>query len=153
MAGIPTLHDACLVGISLSEKRAVLTAKTPDDKEWQIVIHGVDALLVDEFRDGNVISFFEVYLQSEPPRDIIERLFISPHPSAAPKYHQRYSELMDTKCRAVEAGELVLAWLAPVYGVEVVVLGSSLEALQVITEVRLPQQCFSDCQQTTTLRA
>lgn len=139
MTGIPTLHDACLIGISLSEKKAVLTAKTPDAEVWQIVIQGVDGLLVHEFRDGNVISYFEIYKQSDPPRDVIERLFISPHPSAAPKYHQLYSELMDTKCRAVEAGELVLAWLKPVYGVEVVVLGSSLEALKVITKVHFPQ--------------
>lgn len=128
MNGIPTFHDALLTGISLEEKRLILTICRVDGEIWRVVVDGVQALQVDEFREGNIISYMEAVERSDPPRDILERLFTPPHPAAAQQYHDAHALLLDAKCRMVRDGEAVLVMATPSYGAELAAFGVSFEA-------------------------
>lgn len=131
MSSFPSFHDALLTGVALSEKRATLTLLQVSGEKWEVVIGDVQALQMDEFREGNIINYFEVVASSQPPRNVLERLFTSPHPSAAQEYHDAHTKLLDAKSCMVLAGEAALVMITPSYGAEFCALGASVEAYQV----------------------
>ncbi|WP_333605186.1 hypothetical protein [Novosphingobium sp.] len=128
MNSVPGFHDALLTGISLAEKRVILAISRVNGELWHAIVHGVQALQVDEFREGNIISHFEVVAGSEPSRDILKRLFTPPHPAAEQQYHDAHAQLLDAKSRMVRDSEAVLVMVIPSYGAELAAFGVSFEA-------------------------
>ncbi len=111
------LHDAEFDGIVINDKVCTLYFRRADGQRLEVVLSGVDALHMDEFRQGNVVLFFET-ITGELPSEVLnlERLYGSPHPSAAEKYHRQFEAVRSGKRQAIEAGELILVEMQPGYG-------------------------------------
>ena len=130
MIEVPRLHDGYLTAIALADKQATFTAKSVEGERWQIVVRGVQALQVDDFREGNIINCIEVITRAQPPREVMERLFTPPHDNAAAEYHLAHGEFLDQKCEAIRSGEFTLIMITPSYGAEVAALGTSVDFLR-----------------------
>ena len=128
----PLLHDGYLVGIALRGREATFTAETVGGERWQIIIHGVQALRVDDFREGNIISYFEIVTETQPLHDAMGRLYPPLGAGVSSVYHQQHSKFFDAMCGAVQAGELALVLIQSSYGADVAVLGKSVETLRVV---------------------
>jgi hypothetical protein len=63
----PCFHDALLTGVSLEDRRAIFAIDHVDGGKWRVVVNDVQALQIDEFREGNIISYFEVVTGTVPP--------------------------------------------------------------------------------------
>ncbi|WP_420381431.1 hypothetical protein [Novosphingobium sp.] len=131
MASIPSFHDAKLIGVALDGKRATLIVMQVNGEKWQVAIHDVQALQMDEFREGNIISYFEAVSGEKVPRNVLEILFTPPHPSAAEEYHAAHARLLDAKSALVQAGEAVLVMITPSYGAEFAAFGAAFDAFPV----------------------
>ena len=127
----PCFHDALLTGVSLEDRRAIFAIDHVDGGKWRVVVNDVQALQIDEFREGNIISYFEVVTGTVPPREVLERLFSAPHPDAAKEYHDAYTKLLNDKVEAVLTGAAVMLLISPSYGAEVAVMGASVDRLKI----------------------
>lgn len=134
MANSPRFHDAQLVGIALDCKRATLTVVQVNGKKWQIAIEDVQALHLNDFREGNIISDFAAFSGEDVPGGILEILFTPPHPAAAERYHAEHARLLDAKRALVQAGDAVLVVITPSYGAEFAALGARLEAFPITSD-------------------
>lgn len=131
MERVPDFHDGYLTGISLERECAELAISLENGEKWRVTIHGVQALHVDEFREGNVINRFDAVCRSTPARDILQRLFYPPHPSAAREFHEQHAALLKNKSEMVTAGQAVLIVITPSYGAELLAFGERYEAIPI----------------------
>ena len=80
-------------------------------------LHEVDALQLDEMREGNIAILFEETRGERPSAHIdMEKLYTPPHPSASEQYHKQYRASMETKLVAIANGELSLVVMEPAIG-------------------------------------
>lgn len=57
----PALHDGLVRGLLLcKDKRLLLPVETSDGSRFCLVMHGVDRLRADDFRQGNIILSIDV---------------------------------------------------------------------------------------------
>ncbi|WP_441707066.1 hypothetical protein [Hyphomicrobium sp. 2TAF46] len=117
---IPSFHDGNLTGVQLAEGQVTLTLKRVDGQMYELVLSSVQALQMDDFREGNIINRLRVIQGSVPHSEILERLFPPPHPSAAENYHAAHAKSLQTKALKVEAGEAVVILIDPSYGADLV---------------------------------
>ncbi|RIV88912.1 hypothetical protein [Aurantiacibacter zhengii] len=113
------LHDATFDGIVIMEKVATLYFRATDGRGCEARLSGIDALHMDDFQQGNIVVLFET-TTGEPPRKTVglERLYGSPHPSAAKQYHEKSEAFLARKHRAIEAGELTVVEMVPAIGAD-----------------------------------
>lgn len=132
------LHDGRLRSIAVSEGHAVLGLTHVDGRRFILKLGGVEALCVDGFREGNIISELEVVSGSDFDADSIsagdvlaslETLFLRPHQSAAEKYHAAYNAFRDKQLARLEAGTAKLVLLEPAYGADLLAYCSSVELI------------------------
>ena len=118
----PSFHDGYMTGVAVGEDNATRSLKRANGEVWQIRLPAIQALKMDDFRQGNIILSLETF--SSTPSDIalIERLYEAPHPSAAPKYHDAHIQLISRKMAMIESGETTLLVLTPSYGADLVAL-------------------------------
>ena len=111
------LHDAFFDGIVIKDKVATLYFSTADRRGCEVRLSGIDALHMDDFQQGNIVVSFEA-TTGEPPRKTVnlERLYGSPHPSAAREYHEKFEAFLARKHGAIEAGELTVVEMQPAIG-------------------------------------
>ncbi|ADU14684.1 hypothetical protein [Asticcacaulis excentricus] len=125
---IPSFHDAKFVGIQLLGEKARLTLVRYNGEPWEIVLTGLEALQMDNFRQGNIVTHFELIQKVRPDKELLERLFPSPHPAAAQVYQDAYAEFLDKKVALVEAGQAVLLSIEPAYGADLIAFTGQLSA-------------------------
>lgn len=132
------LHDGRLRSVSVSEGYALLGLTHVDGRRFILKLGGVEALCVDGFREGNIISELEVVSGSDfeavgiSPGDVLaslEALFLRPHQSAAEKYHAAYDAFRDKQLARLEAGTAKLVLLEPAYGADLLAYCSSVELI------------------------
>ena len=113
------LHDATFDGIVIKDQVATLYFSRADGRGCEVTLSGIDALHMDDFQQGNIVVLFEV-TSGEPPRKSLdfERLYGSPHPSAAKEYHEKSESFRARKHRAIEAGELTVVEMQPAIGAD-----------------------------------
>lgn len=116
----PTFHDGLVTGLRLAGDGGVIYLTHLGGAEWRLVLAGVQALQMDDFRQGNIISAVWVINGTRPDPALLERLYPGPHPSAAAEYHQAHAALMSAKAAMVERGEAVLLVIEPSYGADLV---------------------------------
>ncbi|HZU63265.1 MAG TPA: hypothetical protein VFF98_06255 [Novosphingobium sp.] len=51
-----------------------------------MAINDVQSLQIDEYSEENIISYYKISARTVPSREILEHLFIPPHPAAAKEY-------------------------------------------------------------------
>jgi len=113
------LHDATFDGIVVKARVATLYFSTTDGRGYEVQLSGIDALHMNDFQQGNIVVLFET-TTGEPPRKALdlERLYGSPHPSAAKEYHEKSEVFRTMRRRAIEAGELTLVEMQPAIGAD-----------------------------------
>lgn len=132
------LHDGQLRSISVGEGYALLGLTHVDGRSFILKLGSVEALCVDSFRQGNIISELEVVSGSDfeaagmsagDVRASLEVLFLRPHQSAAEKYHAAYEAFLDKQLARLEAGTAKLVLLEPAYGADLLAYCSSVELI------------------------
>ncbi|MCA0977162.1 hypothetical protein LCM19_02155 [Qipengyuania flava] len=113
------LHDATIDGIVVKDKVATLYFIATDGRGCEVRLSGIDALHMDDFQQGNIVVLFET-TNGEHSRTTVdlERLYGSPHPSAAKEYHEKSEALLARKHRAIATGELTLIEMQPAIGAD-----------------------------------
>lgn len=111
------LHDAAFDGRVMQGKDCTMFFTRTDGSGCEVHLGGVDALQMDDFREGNIVVFFGT-TKRETPSNLanVERLYTPPHPSAAAEYHEKYETFRDRKIGAVVAGELTFVEMEPAIG-------------------------------------
>ncbi|MXO47611.1 hypothetical protein GRI69_05000 [Erythrobacter vulgaris] len=111
------LHDATFDGLVLQGKGCTMFFSRTDGSGCEVHLGGVDALQMDDFREGNMVVFFGTTTREAPSNlTNLERLYTPPHMSASAEYHEKYASLRDRKISAVVAGELTLIEMEPAIG-------------------------------------
>ena len=81
---------------------------------------------MDDFHEGNIVGLFETTTGVPPSKSIdLERLYPSPHASAAEEYHSKHAAFLDRKIRSIEAGELTLVEMQPAIGADLLAVCQS----------------------------
>ena len=122
------LHDAIFDGIVTSDRKSTLYFTRSTGAGCSVTLLEVDALQIDDFRDGNIVVLFEI-TNGEAPNSSIkwERLFPAPHPSAEEAYQTKHAEFLRLKLLAIEAGELTLVEMQPAFGADLLAVCGSVE--------------------------
>ena len=122
---IPSFHDGYVTSIVLGEKAATLGLRQCDGPDYELVLAGVEALEVDDFRQGNII--FEVGVitgrdpdDGAPIEELLERLFPGPHAQSAKHYHESHSTFLAERIARIASGEAALVTITPSYGCDLV---------------------------------
>lgn len=111
------LHDAYCDGLNLSGADCTLYFHRSDASTYQVELTGIDALQLDGFREGNIVSIFVTASGEETlASDALDLLYPPPHPNAAAEYHVKYAEFRRQKCSAIAAGELTFVEMQSSYG-------------------------------------
>ena len=130
------MHDGTLTSVAVSEGEAVLGLVHVDGRRFCLQLSGVEALLLDDFRESNIVSelqvvtgpkFEEVGLSPGDVRSTFELLFTRPHPDAAHEYHEAYENALDTQIGRLEEGSMQLVILDPAYGADLVAFCASVD--------------------------
>lgn len=125
------LHDSILNGVVLAGKSARLHFVQTNLAPYVVELSGIDAMQMDDFREGNIVSIFEAIQGEEPSTEVgWDRLYPPPHPTAAEQYHQEYRELLRSKQAAIAAGKLTLVQMVPSLGADLLVVCESLETVE-----------------------
>ncbi|CAN7503748.1 hypothetical protein LJR066_003317 [Acidovorax sp. LjRoot66] len=103
----PDVHDAKLIGILLRGKDAVIELETADRKTLRLVLFGVQRLVADNFREGNILLDVAVVTGSKVSiRDVAAAYGVKPE-------NQKFlTEVVDL----VASGALTVVTLNPSYG-------------------------------------
>lgn len=119
MDDIPHLHDGHLTGIRLLSKSATIYLRTIDGDDYELLLEGLEALHLEDVREGNIISHVDIVARRTPsPMVGLERLFGPPHPSAAPEYHEAHRAIMAKQVSRIKSGEICLVVIVPSYGAD-----------------------------------
>jgi len=87
--------------------------------EYELLLEGLEALHVEDFREGNIISLVEIVTGHPPHADTdFDRLFVPPHPSAAEQYHDAHALVLKRQIARIENGETSLVLIVPSYGAD-----------------------------------
>lgn len=112
-------HDGYVTGIRLREEAATIYLRQVSGAEYELLLEGLEALQVEDFREGNIISLVEVVTGRIPYADTdFDRLFVSPHPSAAAQYHDAHALVLKRQIARIENGEASLVIIVPSYGAD-----------------------------------
>ncbi|MFC7377751.1 hypothetical protein [Brevundimonas sp. GCM10030266] len=118
----PSFHDGSLTGIRTSVGTATLFITRVDGAHWAVELEDVEQLLANDFRQGNIISSFEVLTGVSVRRDWLEELMPGPHPSAANPFHDAHVVVLDRTLSRIAASELNLVVISPSYGCDFLAL-------------------------------
>jgi hypothetical protein len=117
------LHDATFDGLVMQGKDCRMFFSRSDGSGCEVLLNGVDALQMDDFREGNIVVYCGTTTREHlgRPSDLA-RLYTPPHPSAAAEYHEAHAGLLNRKVDAVIAGELIFVEVSPAIGADLVAI-------------------------------
>lgn len=116
-------HDGDLTGIRLIGQAAILYLRRLDESEHELVLEGLEALEMSDFRQGNIVQAVEIVSGSLPfERAGLERLTGIPHPDAEAKYHQAAARVLARERERIERGEATLVILTSSYGADLIAI-------------------------------
>ncbi|MDO6415204.1 hypothetical protein Q4F19_12500 [Sphingomonas sp. BIUV-7] len=120
---VPHFHDGYVTGLSLRERAAAIYLQDVVGSDYELVLDGLEALQIDDFREGNIISNVEIITGRTPDADTdFDRLFVPPHPSAATQYQEAHALLMKRQIARIESGETCLVVIVPSLGADLLAI-------------------------------
>ncbi|MEO7691726.1 MAG: hypothetical protein ABIS51_20755 [Sphingomonas sp.] len=123
METIPHFHDGYLTGVRLREGAATLYLREVDGPEYELILEGLEALHIEDFREGNIISCVEIVTGRTPYAHIdFDQLFVPPGPSAAAQYREKHAAVLERHIARIESGEVCLTVIAASYGAQVLAI-------------------------------
>jgi hypothetical protein len=115
------LHDATFDGLVMEGKNCRMFFSRSDGSGCEVLLSGVDALQMDDFREGNIVVYFGTTTREHLGRPSgLARLYAPPHPSAAAEYHEAHAVFLGRKLDAVVLGELIFVEMSPAIGADLV---------------------------------
>lgn len=122
------LHDATFDGLVNHGKDCRMFFSRADGSGCEVHLGGVDALQMDDFREGNIVVYFGTTTRERPSNPAsFERLYGPPHPSAPAEYHEKHVAFRNRKIEAVAAGELIFVEMDPAIGANLVAACTSVQ--------------------------
>jgi hypothetical protein len=130
------MHDGTLTSVAVGEGGAVLLLTHVDGRQFKLILSGVESLVINDFREGNIIlelqvvvgsRFDEFGLSAGDIRAAFEMLFTRPHADADAEYHDAYDVALDKQIRRLEDGDMRLVILDPAYGADLLAFCASAE--------------------------
>ena len=126
-------HDEYLTSVAVADKCATLGFTRSDGSQYELVLDGVEALQIDDFRQGNIVYALEVITCCDPrnyDNDLpLDRLFPSPHPNAAPHYHEAHASFMAKRIERIVNREATLVTVSSSYGADLVAYCANISLL------------------------
>ena len=123
METIPHFHDGYVIGVRLREKAATIYLRQVDGSDFEVVLNDLEALQIEDFRQGNIISMVEIVTGRTPyVHTNFDNLFPPPHPSAAAQYHETHAAFIERLITRIENGEVCLVIIVPSYGAELMAI-------------------------------
>lgn len=117
------LHDGFVDGIRLiADKTTRLSLREIGGRAYEIDLIGVERLLCNDFREGNIILSIRMTTGAPPDRQTLEMLFESPATAVAEPIRQRHAELVEREVGRIEDGSMTLVSIMPSYGCVLVAL-------------------------------
>lgn len=115
------LHDTTFDGLVMQGRDCRMFFSRSDVSSCEVLLNGVDALQMNDFREGNIVVNFGTTTREHPGRlSDLARLYTPPHPSAAAEYHEAHAGLLDRKVAAVASGDLIFVKMSPATGADMV---------------------------------
>src|SRR5262249_53568780 len=113
----PNLHDGFVDGVVLEgEKRVAVSLRDVSGQVFSMRLIEVEALVCNEFRQGNIILDITIFSGIAPDDDALGSLFGSPHPSVAREHHEQHKRLLQDRSDKIRKGVLKLVSIEPSYG-------------------------------------
>jgi hypothetical protein len=114
-------HDGFLTGVQLGENMVTFGLVRPDGQAFDLVLSDLKSLQIEDFRQGNIVNYIGTF-DGTAPEDAacVERLYTSPHPSAAAQYHEANAAFVARQLASVRSGETMMIVIEPSYGASVV---------------------------------
>jgi hypothetical protein len=120
---IPDFHDGLLTGIVLGSDTATILLQQTTGEEYTLTLAGLEALHIEDFRQGNAISMVEVVCGQAPyEHSGLQRLFGPPHPSAAEQYHLAHAAVVKRQSARIAAGDVSMVVIVPSYGADLIAI-------------------------------
>lgn len=132
---IPSFHDGLLTGIQLIGKDVHLSLRRVNGELWLVTLIGVMSLQMEDFRQGNIVLDVCISHRRPHEKELLDRLFTPPHPSAAQGYQHAHARFLETQIDLVETGRAVMVSIIPAYGADLVAFAEGITARIVDTEV------------------
>jgi len=133
---IPSFHDGCLTGVALKDKVAVLSLRRSGGDEYELMLSGLRALQVADFREGNIVAAAEVISGREPDAtakdEIMERLFPGPHPNAAQSYHAEHAAFIEARLAELSSGAATLVAISASYGADLLAFCETVQMRSIV---------------------
>ncbi len=126
----PNFHDGYLTGIQLLDREVRLSLTRYNDERWLVTLAGVEALHIDDFREGNIVSSLDVIQNERPETELLERLFLSPHLEAPQSYKDDHMAAIEARVARVLAAEAAVVSISPVYGADLVAFVTGVRAVR-----------------------
>jgi hypothetical protein len=123
-SNIPSFHDGLLTSLAVEKNEAVIGIRRTNGTAFKLTLECVEALHAADFREGNIIDNVEV-IHGKAPEGVglnerLERLFPSPHASAAAEYHERYADFLRGVLGRITTGEAKMVIIESSYGCDLV---------------------------------
>jgi len=139
---VPSFHDGYLTSIAVGDKCATLGFTRSDGAQFELDLLGVEALQIEDFRQGNIVYELEIVSGRDPASydntRALERLFIPPHPSAEACYHEASAAFRARQVEKIKNGEALLVIVSPSYGADLAAYCASVR-LRALLPDRLPE--------------
>ncbi|RWA83933.1 hypothetical protein [Mesorhizobium sp.] len=127
LSQFPSFHDGYLTGIELAETSAVVALQHYDGTRYRLHLSGIEALLANEFRQGNIISSLKVTTGTSPDIGDLRLLWPALHPEVTDEYRHTNEIFVEDQRSKIERGEAVWLKLTASYGCDLVAVCKSVE--------------------------
>ncbi len=133
-------HDGNLESVTVGDGTAVFGLTHVDGRRFRLNLSGVEALAMNDFREGNIIlelqvlsasDFGKAELSAGDVRATLEALFPRPHADAAPEHHETYERFLQAQHERLDQGAAKLVLLEPAYGADLIAFCTSAELVSV----------------------
>ncbi len=119
----PQLHDGHLQGLMLGPQSTLnLHLSDVAKNGFVFALAGLGRLLVDEFREGNIILDVTILRGIAPERSELERLIGTLHPSVGTPFRDQHEAAITGYSDRVATGELTFLRIVPSYGSDLLAL-------------------------------
>ena len=117
---LPSFHDGYLTGIELAKENAVIGLQHYDETRYRLHLSGVEAMLANELRHGNIIFSLEITTGTAPDVGDLRLLWPEPHPDVVAEYREKDVIFVEGQRSRIGRGDAVWINLISSYGCNLV---------------------------------
>jgi hypothetical protein len=122
MQPIPNFHDGYITGLKVREGGATIYLQQVDGTDFDLILDKLEALQIDDFRQGNIISHVDIIAGRSLSVDALDRLYEPPHSAAALQYHEKHASFVKGQAERIERGDAQLLVIVPSYGADLLAI-------------------------------